>query len=44
MQPGDVQATYADIDDLTNAVGFSPNTSIDEGIRQFVEWYRSYYK
>ncbi|MBX0319598.1 NAD-dependent epimerase [Shouchella clausii] len=44
MQPGDVQATYADIDDLTNAVGFSPNTSIDEGIGQFVEWYRSYYK
>jgi UDP-glucuronate 4-epimerase len=44
MQPGDVQATYADIDDLTDAVGFRPKTSIDEGIGQFVEWYRSYYK
>ncbi|MDE1888614.1 MAG: NAD-dependent epimerase, partial [Gammaproteobacteria bacterium] len=43
MQPGDVPATYADIDDLEAAVGFRPRTSIEEGVRRFVEWYRSYY-
>lgn len=43
LQPGDVPETYADIDDLVRDVGFTPRTSIDEGIRQFVEWYRSYY-
>lgn len=44
MQPGDVQATYADINDLQKVTGFSPTTSIDEGIGKFVEWYKSYYK
>ncbi|WP_078392857.1 NAD-dependent epimerase [Shouchella patagoniensis] len=44
MQPGDVQATYADINDLQKATGFNPTTSIDEGIGKFVEWYKSYYK
>ncbi|MDE2140312.1 MAG: hypothetical protein KGJ17_07405, partial [Gammaproteobacteria bacterium] len=43
MQPGDVPATYADIDDLEAAVGFRPRTSIEEGVRRFVDWYRSYY-
>ena len=43
MQPGDVVATYADIDDLENAVGFRPQTSIETGIRRFIEWYRGYY-
>lgn len=43
MQPGDVPATYADIDDLMQAVGFQPATSIEEGIARFIEWYRSYY-
>ncbi|MFC4775862.1 NAD-dependent epimerase [Paenibacillus sp. GCM10023252] len=43
MQAGDVQATYADIDDLTREVGFRPTTSIEEGIGKFVDWYRSYY-
>ena len=43
MQPGDVPATYADIDDLMQAVGFQPKTPIEEGIARFVEWYRSYY-
>jgi len=43
MQPGDVPATYADIDDLYRDVGFKPYTSIDEGIRKFVEWYKGYY-
>lgn len=44
MQPGDVLETYADIDDLTRDVGFKPQTSIEEGIARFVEWYKGYYK
>jgi UDP-glucuronate 4-epimerase len=43
MQPGDVPATYADISDLQNAVGFAPTTSIEEGIARFSAWYRSRY-
>ncbi len=44
LQPGDVPATYADIDDLTRDVGFKPTTSIEEGIPRFVKWYREFYK
>ena len=44
MQPGDVPATYADIDDLIADVGFKPQTPIEEGIQRFVDWYKSYYK
>lgn len=44
MQPGDVEVTYADIDDLIQDVGFKPNTSIEVGLRNFVDWYREYYK
>lgn len=43
IQPGDVPATYADVDDLVKDIGFKPATSIEDGIRRFVEWYRSYY-
>jgi UDP-glucuronate 4-epimerase len=43
IQPGDVPATWADVDDLMRDVGFSPSTSIDVGIGRFVEWYRAYY-
>jgi UDP-glucuronate 4-epimerase len=43
MQPGDVPATEADVDDLVRDVGFKPNTSIEVGIRNFIEWYREYY-
>jgi UDP-glucuronate 4-epimerase len=43
MQPGDVPATYADVTDLMNDVGFQPATPIEEGIRRFVAWYRDYY-
>ena len=43
MQPGDVPATFADIDDLERAVGYRPGTSIEEGIARFVAWYRGYY-
>ncbi len=44
MQPGDVPATYADVDDLIRDVGFKPSTPIESGIARFVEWYRHYYK
>lgn len=44
LQPGDVPATYADVDDLMDDVGFKPATSIEHGIQQFVDWYRGYYK
>jgi len=44
MQPGDVPATYADVDDLIKDVGFKPTTAIEEGIKKFVEWYREYYE
>ena len=43
MQAGDVPATFADIDDLINDVGFKPSTTIEVGVRNFVEWYKRYY-
>jgi UDP-glucuronate 4-epimerase len=43
LQPGDVPATYADVDDLIADVGFKPATPITTGIRKFIEWYREYY-
>ncbi len=43
MQPGDVPATWADVDALMADVGFSPSTPIEVGVRRFVEWYRGYY-
>jgi len=44
LQPGDVPATYADVDDLIKDMDFKPNTPIEVGIRRFVEWYRSFYR
>lgn len=44
MQPGDVPATYADIDDLMREVGFRPSTSIEDGIAKFAAWYRDYHR
>jgi UDP-glucuronate 4-epimerase len=44
MQPGDVVETFADIGDLTRDVGFTPQTSIEDGICEFVKWYRGHYK
>lgn len=44
MQPGDVSDTFADIEDLAQDIGFRPDTPIEVGIRDFVAWYRSYYK
>lgn len=44
MQPGDVPATYADIDDLVRDTGFHAETSVEEGVGKFVDWYRDYYR
>ncbi len=44
MQPGDVPATYADVDDLMRDVGFKPATPIEEGVDKFVAWYKEYYR
>jgi UDP-glucuronate 4-epimerase len=43
MQPGDVAATYADVESLERDVGFRPATSIEDGVRRFVDWYLSFY-
>jgi UDP-glucuronate 4-epimerase len=43
MQPGDVYQTYADVDDLIADFGFKPETSIEEVLQKFVEWYKGYY-
>ena len=43
IQPGDVAATYADVDDLMEDVGFKPDTSIEIGIKRFVEWFKGFY-
>lgn len=44
MQPGDVPATYADVEDLMRDAGFKPSTPLEEGLRKFVEWYNLYYR
>ncbi len=44
MQPGDVRHTEADVQALSEAVGYTPSTPIDDGIPRFVEWYRDYYQ
>lgn len=44
MQPGDVLKTYADVSDLEKAIGFKPTTSIEEGLGEFVDWYKEFYK
>jgi UDP-glucuronate 4-epimerase len=44
QQPGDVVATYADVEALQAATGFQPSTPLEEGIKRFVAWYRDYYR
>lgn len=44
MQPGDVVATWADTSELIEATGYSPKTSIQDGVKSFVKWYNGYYK
>ena len=43
MQPGDVPLTSADTSELNQWVNFKPNTSIKEGVKRFVDWYKNYY-
>lgn len=43
LQPGDVPDTYADVSSLVDAVGYKPATPVGEGVRNFVNWYRTYY-
>ncbi|MGE3311125.1 MAG: NAD-dependent epimerase [Limisphaerales bacterium] len=44
MQPGDVPATFADVDDLVRDAGFQPSVPVEEGVRRFVAWYRDFYR
>ena len=44
MQPGDVPATYADIEGLARDVGFRPATTIEDGVGRFAKWFREYHK
>ncbi|MDA9404015.1 NAD-dependent epimerase [Bradyrhizobium sp. CCBAU 45389] len=44
MQPGDVLETFADVEDLMRDTGFAPSTPIAQGVRNFVTWYRDYFK
>lgn len=44
MQPGDVLRTCADVSDLERDINFKPSTSIEDGLKKFVEWYREYYE
>jgi len=44
MQPGDVPITFADTTALENNYGFSPNTSLREGLRKFAVWYKEFYQ
>lgn len=44
MQAGDVYQTYADIDDLIKETGYTPQINVEQGVQQFVDWYRNFYK
>jgi UDP-glucuronate 4-epimerase len=43
MQPGDVETTFADVSELQNATGFSPKTTLQDGLGKFVDWFNNYY-
>jgi UDP-glucuronate 4-epimerase len=43
MQDGDVAATWADIEDLENILGYKPVVSVEEGVKNFIDWYKEYY-
>ncbi|MGC1508131.1 NAD-dependent epimerase [Ketobacter sp. MCCC 1A13808] len=44
MQPGDVPDTYADVDDLVTDMGYRPDTPIETGVKNFVDWYKDFYQ
>ena len=43
MQPGDMKETYADIEEFSNLTGFKPLTSLEDGLKNFIDWYKDYY-
>ena len=43
LQPGDVPDTFADVDDLVRDVGYRPSTTVEEGVRRFIDWYLEFY-
>jgi UDP-glucuronate 4-epimerase len=43
LQPGDVQNTYANVDDLIRDFGYKPDTKIENGIKKFIDWYKLFY-
>ncbi|WP_276499269.1 NAD-dependent epimerase/dehydratase family protein [Pontibacter litorisediminis] len=43
MQPGDVQATFADVEELVQATGYKPRTSLEQGLEKFVDWFKAYH-
>ena len=44
MQPGDVYQTYADVSELEKDFGFKPSTKLEDGLTEFVKWYKHFYK
>ena len=44
IQPGDVERTWANVDDLINDYDYRPSTSISHGVKAFIDWYKEYYK
>ena len=44
MQPGDVMDTSADTEELYRDIGFKPETSVEEGVKRFVDWYKAFYR
>jgi UDP-glucuronate 4-epimerase len=43
FQPGDMESTFADVDELKSIISYEPKTNLDEGIKYFCEWYKSYF-
>ena len=44
MQPGDVERTWADVDDLIRDFQYEPKTNIEIGVSEYVDWYKAYYQ
>ena len=44
LQPGDVPDTFANVDNLKNKFNYKPSTSVNQGVNNFIKWYRSYFK
>jgi UDP-glucuronate 4-epimerase len=43
IQPGDVPATWANVDDLVEDLDYQPNTTVQEGVQRFIDWYKDFY-